>query len=110
VDRLAQDAFKTGIQFACHCRDSLVPELAEQRGGPVIFEDRMPSLVLLKHDAQRRVEGGRQPVPCHPSGGERIADLVLHGLAREAGNAQQSAMIPDAEDAPDRAAAPPSRA
>ena len=34
----------------------------------------------------------------HPSGGERIADLVLHGLAREVGNAQQSAMISGAED------------
>ena len=34
----------------------------------------------------------------HPSGGERIADLVLHGLARKAGDAQQSAMISGAED------------
>jgi hypothetical protein len=34
----------------------------------------------------------------HPSGSERIADLVLHGLAREVGNAQQSAMISGAED------------
>lgn len=37
-------------------------------------------------------------MPCHPSGGERIADLVLHGLARAAGNAQQSAMISGVED------------
>jgi len=34
----------------------------------------------------------------HATGGERIADLVLDGLTREAGNAQQSTMIPGAED------------
>ena len=34
----------------------------------------------------------------HPSGSERIADLVLHGLARTARDPQQSAMISGAED------------
>ena len=34
----------------------------------------------------------------HPSGGQWIADVVLHGPASEAGNAQQSAMISGAED------------
>jgi hypothetical protein len=67
-------------------------------GGPVIFEDRVASLVLVKHDAQRCVERDWQLVLGHSSGGERIAEFVLHGLAREAGNAQQSAMIPGAVD------------
>ena len=58
----------------------------------------MPSLVLVERDAQRRIEGGRQLVLGHPSGGERIADLVLHGLARKVGDAQQSAMISGGED------------
>ena len=58
----------------------------------------MPSLALVKHDAQRRIEGGWHLVLRHPRGGERIADLVLHGLTRKARGAQQSAMISDAED------------
>jgi hypothetical protein len=58
----------------------------------------MPSLVLVKHDAQRRIEGGRQLVLGNPSGGERIADLVLHGLARKPGGPQQPAVISGAED------------
>jgi len=30
VGSFRQDVFETGIQFACHCRDALVAELAEK--------------------------------------------------------------------------------
>src|SRR6516225_9012467 len=63
-----------------------------------MFENRIAILVFVEHYAQRRIQRGRQPVLCHPGGRERIADLVLHGLARKARDPQQSAMIPSAED------------
>src|SRR6202040_2540504 len=98
VGRLGQDAFETGVQFARDCRDPLIPEWTKERGGAVIFEDRVTGLVFIEHHAQRRVERGRQPVLRHLSGGEWIADLILHGVASKAGDAQQSAVIPGTED------------
>src|SRR5271156_3965179 len=58
----------------------------------------MPSLVLVKHDAQGRVERSRQPVLRHPGGGERIADLVLQRFSRKAGGAQQPAVVSGTKD------------
>src|SRR5262245_49013773 len=66
----------------------------------------MPSLALVEHDAQRRIEGGWQLVLSHPSSGERIADLVLYGVAQ---GRQCAAIRHDPwrrrSRAPDRAAA-----
>jgi len=96
--RLDQHALETGIECACDCGDAVVTELPKERGRAVIFESRPAGLVLVQHDAQRRVQRGRQLVLGHLRSSQRIADVVLHRLARLAGDLQQSAMIFAVED------------
>ena len=54
-----QDSLQFGIQFPRDLRDSLVAKLSEKRRWEVVLEDRLPRLILVKHDAQRRIESGR---------------------------------------------------
>src|SRR4029077_12608325 len=93
-----QRAFKTRIQFACDCGDALIAELSKERGGQVVLQDCVASLVLVENDAERRVERRRQLVLRHPRSSQRITYVVLHRLAGLASDLQQSAMISAVKD------------
>src|SRR5712671_5892601 len=77
-----QGARERGVETTRHGGHSLVAELAERRRGPVVFEDAVPGLVLVEHDADRSIERGPELMPRHQRGGDRITDVVLERVTR----------------------------
>lgn len=59
----------------------------------VVFEHRLAVWILEQYDAERRIEGSAEIMTCHHGGGEGIADIVLDGIARAAGDLQQRAVV-----------------
>src|SRR5271154_5931530 len=77
---------------------SLIAKLSECRRWLIVLEDAMPGVVLVKHHPDWRIERGRQPMPRHERGRDRIADIVLESATRLANDLQQGAMVADLED------------
>src|ERR1700686_138457 len=61
---------------------SLVTKLSERCRWLVVLEDAVPRVVLVKHNADRRIERGRELRPRHKRGRHRITNIVLERVAR----------------------------
>src|SRR5271156_1072436 len=77
---------------------SLIAKLPECRRWLIVLEDAMPGVVLVKNHPDWRRGRGREPMPRHERGRDRVADIVLESATRLANDLQQGAVVADLED------------
>src|ERR1700731_3853394 len=98
LSRPKQGSLECGVQPARDGGYLLVTKLSERCQWPVVLEDAVPSIVLVKHNADRRIQRGRELMPDHERGRDGIANIVLERVTRLASDLQYRAMITDLEN------------
>jgi hypothetical protein len=67
--------------------------LPEEGGRLVIFENRVPLLILVEDDPEGSKHCGRELVPGHLRRSEGIPDIVLEHFPRKTGDLQKASMV-----------------
>src|ERR1700676_457370 len=96
--RAEQGSLERGVEFARDGGYLLVTKLSERCQWPVVLEDAVPRSVLVKHNADRRIQRCRELMPDHERGRDGIANIVLERVTRLASDLQYRAMITDLEN------------
>src|SRR3984893_18969450 len=82
LSRAEQGSLERGVEYTRDGGYLLVTKLSERCQWPVVLEDAVPSIVLVKHNADRRVQRGREVMADHERGRDGIANIVLERVTR----------------------------
>jgi hypothetical protein len=95
--RAEKDTRKRRVESACDDVHLRVIKLPKHRRWPVVFEHRVSGLIFVEQHADWRILRGRELMSRHERGRNRIADVILSGVASTTSDLQQRAMIPNQE-------------
>src|ERR1700736_2146126 len=82
LSRAEQGSLERVVERTRHGGYLLVTKLSERCRWPVVLEDAVPSIALIKHNADRRIQRGRELMPDHERGRDGIADIILERVTR----------------------------
>ncbi|CAG9209431.1 hypothetical protein BCAR13_1840026 [Paraburkholderia caribensis] len=93
-----QQGLEVAIKLLSHGIDLLAAELAENGGWSIIFKPDTAIAILAQQHTDGCIQSRRQLMAGHLRCGERIADIVLDGSARQPSNSQQRPVVTLAEN------------
>src|ERR1700722_12071802 len=97
-NRLGYQLLQLAVEHGGNFRDAGLPELAAQRGRPVVLDASLPSLVPVDEHPQRGIEACPNVVPRHLDGEQGVAEEVLDRFLCLAGEVEERSVVAGPEE------------